>query len=115
MDRGEFISTLNRCLRKAFLDITWSFSTDEDQVARICLASDGHLILNYVSTPYYISRVKRVKYGIDELNENYYISIGMDDDTILQIGTARNTDYISLHTGNTNDIILYRNERKKLP
>ena len=115
MDRGEFISTLTRCLRKAFLDVTWSFSTDEGQVARICLASDGHLILNYVSTPYYISSVNRVKYGIDELNEDYYIEIGMEDDTILRIGTTRNTDYITLHTEKTNDIILYRHVRKKLP
>lgn len=113
MDREEFVSTLIRCLRKAFLDVTWSFSTDEDQDARICLASNGYLILNYIPTPYHFSRVKRVKYGINELNENYYISIGMDDNTSLQIGTARNIDYITLHSDKSDDIILYQHKRRK--
>ena len=114
MNREEFISSITRCLRKAFLDITWSFSTDEDQIARICLAADGRLILNYVPTPYNISFVEHVKYGINQLNQNYFISLFMNDGNILQIGTVRSTDYITLQTGKTDDIILYKHERRKL-
>ena len=113
MNREEFVSTITRCLRKAFLDVNWSFSTDEDQVAKICLATDGHLILNYVQTPYCISNVERIKYGIDQLNENYFILIFMNDGNILQIGTARSIEYITIQTGKTEDIILYKHDRRK--
>ena len=113
MNRAEFVNTITRCLRKAFLDVTWSFSTDEDQVAKICLGVDGCLILNYVHTPYCVSDVERVKYGIDQLKENYYISIDMKDGNAFQIGTVRSTDYITLKTGKTEDIILYKHDRRK--
>lgn len=113
MNRAEFVNTITRCLRKAFLDVTWPFSTDEDQVARICLATDGRIILNYVTTPYNIANVEHVKYGINQLNQNYFISLYMNDSNILQIGTVRRTDYIILQTGKTDDIILYKHERQK--
>lgn len=113
MNRDDFISGIKRCLRKAFLDVTWRFSTDEDQDAKICLSADGHLILNFVQTPYCISNIERVKYGIDQLNENYYISLFMNDGNILQIGTVRTTDYITLQTKKTDEIVLYKSDRRK--
>lgn len=113
MDRENFIKTITRCLRKAFLDVTWSFSTDEDQIAKICLASDGYLILNYVRTPYCISDVERVKYGIDQLNEDYYISIFFVDGNTLKIGSIGSTDYITLQAEQAGEIILYKHDRRK--
>lgn len=113
MNRDDFINSITRCLRKAFLDVTWHFSTDEDQDAKICLAADGHLILNYVQTAYCISNIEQVKYGIDRLNENYYISLFMNDGNILQIGTIRSTDYISLQTEKNDNIILYSHNRRR--
>lgn len=110
MDREDFIDALIRCRRKAFLDVTWTFSTDEDEDARICLDKSGFLELNDVKTPYNVSDVKRVKYGIDELNGNYYFTLVMKDGNRLCIGEARGNEYILLQTGKTEDIYLYQSQ-----
>lgn len=114
MEREDFVKTITRCLRKAFLDVAWSFSTDEDQVAKICLASDGYLIINYVRTPYCIFDVERVKYGIDQLKEDYYIFIYFSDERALKIGSIGSTDYIVLQAEKNEEIIVYKHTRRKL-
>lgn len=108
MNREDFIDTLDRCRKKAFLDVTWSFSTDEDEDAKICVDSRGYLIFNYVKTPYNIENVERIKYGIDELDNDYYFIICMKDGNCLRIGEAGGEEYILLQTGKTDDIYLYR-------
>ena len=108
MNREDFIDALMRCRRKSFLDVTWSFSIDEDEDAKICLDRDGFLIFHDVKTPYNVEDVKCVKYGIDEVNEDYYFTIVMKDGNRLRIGEARGKEYILLQTGKTEDIYLYQ-------
>lgn len=108
MDREDFIAALRRCLKKAFLDVTWSFSTDEDEDAKLCLDRDGFLIFCFVRTPYQASGVLRVKYGIDEAAGDYYVVLDMKDGSRLRIGEARGEAYILLQTGTTEDVCLYR-------
>ena len=108
MDREAFINALMRCRRNAFLDVTWSFSTDEDEDTKICLDRDGYLIFHDVKTPYNVEDVERVKYGIDEVNDNYYFTIVMKDGNRLRIGESRDNEYILLQTGKTEDIYLYQ-------
>ena len=110
MNREVFIDTLDRCCKKAFLDVTWTFSTDEDQDARLGLDNDGYLILNYVKTPYNVEDVVRIKYGIDNPNDDYYFTIDMKSGHRLRIGEAEGIAYILLQTGKTDDIYLYRSK-----
>lgn len=113
MDRESFIDALIRCRRKAFLDVTWSFSTDEDEDAKICLDRDSYLIFHDVKTPYNVENVERVKYGIDEMNADYYFTIVMKDGNRLRIGETDNNEYILLQTGKTEDIYLYQSKPTK--
>lgn len=113
MNREGFIEALDRCRRKAFLDVTWSFSTDEDQDSKICLDKTGYLFFHDVKTPYNIDDVERVKYGIDELNDDYYFLIRLKDDNQLRIGEAKGIEYILLQTGKTDDIYLYQSKPKE--
>ena len=110
LNREDFIEALDRCRRKAFLDVTWSFSTDEDEDAKICLDRNGYLIFHDVKTQYNVENVERVKYGIDELNDDYYFLIGCKDGNQLRIGEAKGIEYILLQTGKTDDIYLYRSK-----
>ena len=110
MNRENFIEALERYRRKAFLDVTWSFSTDEDEDAKICLDRNGYLIFHDVRTPYNVDNVERVKYGIDEVNDDYYFTIDTKGGKRLRIGQSEGIAYILLQTGKTDDIYLYRSK-----
>ena len=112
MEREEFIETLERCLRKAFLDVTWAFSTDEDEAAKLCLANDNSLILNYVRTQYQIESIERIKYAIDECRDDYSVTLFMKDGRRLRIGEEKDEAYILLQSDNCDDICLYRDKRR---
>ena len=114
MERQEFITTIDRCLKNAFLDVTWSFSTDEDYVANLSISKDDRLIFRYVKTPYRIADVRFIKYSVNEHTNDCYIVLFTDDGNSLQIGESKGRAYILLHTGKTDDIYLYRGPEKHL-
>lgn len=107
MDRDSFAEALTRCCRKAFLDVTWTFSSDEDEDARICLDRNGYLIVNDVTTPYNVEDVERVKYGIDEFNDDYYFSVCLKGGSRLRFGEINGNEYILLQPAGSGGIRLY--------
>ena len=108
MNREEFITTLRRCLRKAFLDTVWTFSTDEDEDAKLCLDGQDRLVFCFVKSPYTLEHIAHVKYGIDEGAEDYYVILELREGGRLRIGEERGEAYILLQTGRIGDIQLYR-------
>lgn len=45
MTQAEFMTRISRCIEKAFLDICWVVTSDEDEVADLCVDQSGMILL----------------------------------------------------------------------
>lgn len=94
MTQAEFMTRISRCIEKAFLDTSWVITSDEDEVADICVDRSGRILLQDKPTKYNVKQAVKIKYGIDSQAENYYILISFSDGSTIRFGNFKERKYI---------------------
>lgn len=89
MTQAEFMIQIRRCVEKAFLDTSWGITSDEDEVADLCVDRSGSILLQDKNTGYNVAHVTKIKYGINGRKENHYILISFRDGTDLRFGNRK--------------------------
>ena len=95
MTQAEFMTRISRCIEKAFLDTSWVITSDEDEVADLCVDRSGMILLRDKPSGHNVKQVTRIKYGIDSQAENYYIVISFSDGSDIIFGNRKEQKYIS--------------------
>lgn len=94
MTQTEFMTRISRCIEKAFLDTSWVVTSDEDEVADLCVDRSGRILLQDKPTGYNVKQVVKIKYGIDSKAENYYILISFSNGSTIQFGNKKEQKYV---------------------
>lgn len=94
MTQAEFMTRIGRCMEKAFLDTNWIITSDEDEVADLCVDRSGRILIQDNPTGYTVNQVVKVKYGIDGQADNYYILISFGDGSTIRFGNSKERKYI---------------------
>lgn len=96
MTQSEFMARTSRCMEKAFLDTSWVLTSDEDEVADICVDQTGRILLHDELVSHTVRQVVRIRYGIDSPSENYYVLIEFSDGASIQFGNRKEEKYITI-------------------
>ena len=96
MNRDVFIRDLRRCIEKAFIDDVWTFSGDPDENSEITIDENDHIQLYKLKSEYTCHDVKYIKYGINEVDEDYYISMRFHNGDTMNLGCSNSQKYLVL-------------------
>ena len=96
MNRNMFLQDIRRCLERAFIDDIWTFSCDPDEKAEIFLDENDYIHLYMLASEYTCHDVRYIKYGINEVDADYYVSVRLHNGDTMNLGCSNSQKYLVL-------------------